>query len=157
MVDTLPLRTIACQCDVGYTGDARVECKLGKKNISYCFWSNSFDGSYDFIKWFYSYLFIFPSFLEKVGCSSDNDCAFTETCRNTQCVNPCQVGSPCALSAECEAHSHKATCRCPIGLVGDPFVNCYRGDFILIHINSSIFFAVRFTKNKNNHFVISHV
>lgn len=30
VVDTLPLRTMVCQCDVGYVGKAEKECKLGK-------------------------------------------------------------------------------------------------------------------------------
>lgn len=33
VVDTLPLRTMACLCPPGYVGDADVECKLGKIQI----------------------------------------------------------------------------------------------------------------------------
>lgn len=29
VVDSLPLRTMVCQCDTGYVGDADVACKLG--------------------------------------------------------------------------------------------------------------------------------
>lgn len=30
VVDTLPLRTMVCQCEIGYIGDADVQCKLGE-------------------------------------------------------------------------------------------------------------------------------
>lgn len=30
VVDTLPLRTMSCQCPPGFVGDADVECKLGE-------------------------------------------------------------------------------------------------------------------------------
>lgn len=30
VVDSLPLRTMVCQCEPGYIGDADVQCKLGK-------------------------------------------------------------------------------------------------------------------------------
>lgn len=33
VVDTLPLRTMACLCPAGYVGDADVECKLGISKI----------------------------------------------------------------------------------------------------------------------------
>lgn len=29
VVDSLPLRTIVCQCDDGFIGDAKVACRLG--------------------------------------------------------------------------------------------------------------------------------
>lgn len=60
------------------------------------------------------------------GCSSNDECPLTETCRNRLCVNPCTEGNPCARSAECLAQNHRAVCTCPAGLVGDPFINCYR-------------------------------
>lgn len=66
------------------------------------------------------------------GCSSDIECAATETCRNRACVNPCTEFNPCARSAECLAQSHKAICSCPIGMVGDPFQNCYREPVVTV-------------------------
>lgn len=31
VVDSLPLRTMVCQCEPGYIGDADVACRLGKQ------------------------------------------------------------------------------------------------------------------------------
>jgi len=36
VTDTLPLRTMVCECLPGYVGDADVECKLGKLPVGYC-------------------------------------------------------------------------------------------------------------------------
>ncbi|VEN46223.1 unnamed protein product [Callosobruchus maculatus] len=62
---------------------------------------------------------------EEPGCKSNSDCGPTETCLNRICVNPCVIGHPCDTTALCTAQDHKATCRCPPGLIGDPFVRCY--------------------------------
>jgi len=35
VVDTLPHRTMSCQCIPGYVGDADIQCKLGNGNL---FW-----------------------------------------------------------------------------------------------------------------------
>lgn len=63
---------------------------------------------------------------DDTGCKSDNDCPDTETCRNRACLNPCIESNPCARSAQCSAQNHRAACTCPSGLIGDPFVNCYK-------------------------------
>lgn len=34
VVDTLPHRTMSCQCIPGYVGDADIQCKLGNENVS---------------------------------------------------------------------------------------------------------------------------
>uniref|UniRef100_A0A2S2QFK9 Neurogenic locus notch 2 n=1 Tax=Sipha flava TaxID=143950 RepID=A0A2S2QFK9_9HEMI len=94
VVDTLPHRTMSCQCIPGYVGDADVQCKLGVPT--------------------------------SVGCSSNSDCQPTDSCLNRQCVNPCTVSNPCASTALCTINNHKAVCRCPDGLTGDPFISCYK-------------------------------
>ncbi|BES97160.1 PTI [Nesidiocoris tenuis] len=94
VVDTLPLRTMSCQCLPGFLGDADVRCDRAP--------------------------------LSEPGCSTDSECSSAETCVNRQCVNPCSISNPCAKNAECQPTNHKAVCRCPAGLVGDPFTNCYR-------------------------------
>lgn len=33
VVDTLPHRTMSCQCVPGYVGDADIQCKIGNGNI----------------------------------------------------------------------------------------------------------------------------
>lgn len=37
VVDTLPLRTMVCQCDPGFVGDADVGCRKGNCNLNNCF------------------------------------------------------------------------------------------------------------------------
>ena len=60
----------------------------------------------------------------EIGCSSDDECAFTQACRNRACVNPCAVDNPCARTAECTANGHRAQCKCPPGYTGDPYSQC---------------------------------
>ena len=60
----------------------------------------------------------------EIGCSSDDECAFTQACRNRACVNPCAVDNPCARTAECTANAHRAQCKCPPGYTGDPYSQC---------------------------------
>ncbi|RZF34371.1 hypothetical protein LSTR_LSTR008910 [Laodelphax striatellus] len=67
-----------------------------------------------------------PAPSTSAGCHSDSECPSTDTCLNQRCVNPCALSNPCAKNAECQALNHKAVCRCPPGLLGDPFVNCYK-------------------------------
>ncbi|CAH1100710.1 unnamed protein product [Psylliodes chrysocephalus] len=62
---------------------------------------------------------------QQPGCKSSSECQSTETCINRQCINPCAVGSPCAVNAECAPVDRKASCKCPPGLIGDPFIKCY--------------------------------
>lgn len=63
---------------------------------------------------------------EEPGCKSNDECSLSEACLNRQCVNPCN-GNLCSSTAECHPANHKAVCRCPGGLIGDPFVRCYQG------------------------------
>jgi hypothetical protein len=60
----------------------------------------------------------------EVGCSSDNECGFTQACRNRACVNPCAYDSPCSSTAECTVENHNAMCKCPPGMTGDPYSLC---------------------------------
>lgn len=41
-------------------------------------------------------------------------------------MNPCIDSNPCSRTAECMALNHKAVCSCPTGMIGDPFINCYK-------------------------------
>lgn len=66
------------------------------------------------------------------GCQSNDDCPYSDSCINQLCIDPCAVRNPCALNAECQSANHKANCKCPPGLNGDPFSNCYKGIFGLI-------------------------
>lgn len=60
----------------------------------------------------------------EVGCSSDDECPFTQACRNRACVNPCATDNPCSSTAECTVNSHRAVCKCPPGFTGDPYSRC---------------------------------
>ncbi|ETN60100.1 dumpy [Anopheles darlingi] len=59
-----------------------------------------------------------------VECRSNNDCPDDKQCRNGQCGNPCIYDNPCAPRAECRTQNHLVVCRCPVGLVGNPYVDC---------------------------------
>lgn len=77
----------------------------------------------DFLK----QVFLLTEPLEEPECISNDQCRPTEICLHRICVNPCTVANPCALSAQCEVTNNKAVCRCPSGLIGDPFIGCYEG------------------------------
>ena len=51
-------------------------------------------------------------------------CPPSLTCISGQCKDPCFVNNPCASNALCFSDKHKAKCRCPPGLEGDPYINC---------------------------------
>lgn len=54
------------------------------------------------------------------GCRSDSECNSYEACVNGQCNSPCQCGS----FAICDVFKHRATCKCPVGYVGNPLTGC---------------------------------
>ena len=60
----------------------------------------------------------------EIGCSSDDECASSQACRNRGCINPCAFDDPCSSNAQCSVNNHKATCRCPPGMTGDPYSLC---------------------------------
>uniref|UniRef100_A0A0K2TAS5 Putative LOC101893139 [Musca domestica] n=1 Tax=Lepeophtheirus salmonis TaxID=72036 RepID=A0A0K2TAS5_LEPSM len=58
-------------------------------------------------------------------CQSDNECQETHACRNGECTQVCGADNlPCGGEAECRGVAHQATCYCPAGLTGNPFVTC---------------------------------
>lgn len=63
---------------------------------------------------------------QPIGCTTNEECANDKQCYNKECVNPCAIDDHCALTAECYAHNHRAECRCPSGLQGNPLVKCVR-------------------------------
>ena len=60
----------------------------------------------------------------EIGCSSDDECLSNQACRNRACINPCSFDDPCSSTAQCSVSNHKAECRCPPGLTGDPYSLC---------------------------------
>ena len=69
-------------------------------------------------------IFFFSVAPIEVGCSSDEECASSQACRNRACVNPCSVDNPCGSSADCTVDNHRANCKCPPGFTGDPYSRC---------------------------------
>lgn len=59
-----------------------------------------------------------------IGCLSNSDCPSDRQCINAQCINPCIYDNPCSPRAECSVHNHLSVCRCPPGLIGNPYVSC---------------------------------
>lgn len=39
-------------------------------------------------------------------------------------MDPCYLNNPCAINAVCFVAQHKAQCRCPAGMEGDPHIKC---------------------------------
>lgn len=64
----------------------------------------------------------------KLGCESDSQCNDDKTCYNNECLNPCSLNDHCAVSAVCYATNHKAACKCPPGLEGNPLQKCERAE-----------------------------
>ena len=59
-----------------------------------------------------------------VECEIDPDCRTDQICHLNKCLDPCLLDNPCAVNAICEAQNHAARCRCPPGLIGDPYRLC---------------------------------
>lgn len=59
-----------------------------------------------------------------VGCRSNSDCPSDKQCENSQCINPCVYDNSCSSRAECSPQNHMAVCKCPPGLIGNPYVDC---------------------------------
>ncbi len=63
-----------------------------------------------------------------VECRIHDDCPNDKACYQNQCHDPCLIENPCAPTAICSTNRHTASCSCPPGLVGDPFVQCAVND-----------------------------
>ncbi len=61
----------------------------------------------------------------ELGCQSDSECEEAYACRREECRPVCGPDHwPCGGEAICKGISHQATCHCPQGLIGDPYVTC---------------------------------
>ncbi|KAG7155062.1 Nidogen-like 1, partial [Homarus americanus] len=58
-----------------------------------------------------------------VGCSSNDECPFDNTCVNKLCLNVCYPGL-CGHNADCQTTGHRPECVCPSGTTGNPTVAC---------------------------------
>ena len=55
-------------------------------------------------------------------CVSNSECATHLACINQKCKDPCP--GTCGANAMCRVVSHTPQCVCPVGFIGDPFVQC---------------------------------
>lgn len=60
VVDSLPLRTMVCQCEPGYIGDADVACRLGKQPNNKLKAKNIFHINFNLIRRFTGQIFLEP-------------------------------------------------------------------------------------------------
>jgi hypothetical protein len=115
--DTLPRRTMTCTCQLGFTGKGDVHCDKISKTLES---PNCFSTCHTLM---WNFLFAIAAPIES-GCTSDSECPANQACQNRKCINPCSIENPCAKLATCIASNHRATCQCPSGMTGDPYVTC---------------------------------
>lgn len=66
-----------------------------------------------------------PSILcQAIGCRSNSECDSDKACVFGQCVNLCLEKNPCARNANCFMRTHEQECRCAEGFRGNPLVEC---------------------------------
>nr|XP_027235383.1 neurogenic locus notch homolog protein 4-like [Penaeus vannamei] len=58
-----------------------------------------------------------------VGCKSNDDCPYSNSCINKLCVDVCHQGY-CGKNADCSIKFDIPMCSCPPGTSGDPFIRC---------------------------------
>lgn len=55
-------------------------------------------------------------------CVINTDCIQNRACIRNKCVDPCP--GTCGRNALCSVYNHIPTCTCPVGMVGNAFVQC---------------------------------
>ncbi|KAJ8954751.1 hypothetical protein NQ318_011446 [Aromia moschata] len=141
VLDTLPLRTVMCQCPADTVVDAsgrcvqikiRPECQVDadcsdkdKCIRGSCIEACKVDNC--------GVNALCNSFNHLAVCScaywiqrkcSHSDCTYDKACRGGYCVNPCREDKPCANNAFCSVNNHAPVCKCPAGYVGNPQIEC---------------------------------
>ncbi|CAG0892378.1 unnamed protein product, partial [Cyprideis torosa] len=117
VIDTLPVRTITCECPEGYFGNAVVECRQTPP----CETERGFE--------LINNVCVCP---EEKGKALDRNgdcivCPISQgfTIIDGRCVCDSSRGfQNCAPNAFCQAERHRATCICVAGYVGDGDVAC---------------------------------
>jgi hypothetical protein len=61
---------------------------------------------------------------QNIECRSNNDCPSDKGCINERCVSLCVYDNKCALRAECFVQNHFSLCKCLLGLIGNPYIEC---------------------------------
>ena len=72
-----------------------------------------------------------------VGCTSNTQCPFDNSCINRLCMNVCHPGL-CGEHADCKTQSNRPTCVCPSGTTGNPTIKCTSLSFLDITTQSAI-------------------
>lgn len=67
-------------------------------------------------------ILLFSALGPTVGCTSNSECAQTESCVNGICVNPCN----CGPNAQCNIVNHYPMCYCKPGYSGNPQLGCIK-------------------------------
>lgn len=63
-------------------------------------------------------------------CKRDSDCESDKACGpDRACRNPCLESSACGANAQCRVVNRLKQCSCPLGLIGNPEVECRQGNF----------------------------
>ncbi|ROT61488.1 hypothetical protein C7M84_020740 [Penaeus vannamei] len=147
VVESLPFRTMVCECLPGYKGDAHTQCR--RKDEDGCVRDSDCgeelacierscrdpcDCGVNALCTVVNHRPICTcrqgyegnphTACAATGCSSDAECADDRKCFQGNCVNPCLVDNPCAPRAECQPIAHEARCFCPSGTRGDPLTQC---------------------------------
>ena len=85
----------------------------------------------------------------KPECSINPDCPTNLACSGNKCRDPCP--GVCGSRASCTVQSHRPTCRCDPGLIGDPFTACYPQPTSIYTVGENI---IATTKIRNNYVTI---
>ncbi|KAK7075251.1 hypothetical protein SK128_022665 [Halocaridina rubra] len=118
-----------CSCPDDYTGDPLIACRpkptapLDPCNPDPCGINANCDVSNNraVCKCLSSY-FGNPYVECRPECIINSDCPKYLACNNQKCRDPCP--GTCSIEAVCDVINHNATCSCPRGYTGDPYVRC---------------------------------
>ncbi|XP_037295454.1 uncharacterized protein LOC119189544 isoform X2 [Manduca sexta] len=151
VANTLPFRTLVCECPKPLTGDASVQCNprgecstddecssdgrcLNGRCVSACGPGACGIGAECRAEAHRASCVCVPPLRgdpqvactpeeSTVECSVDSECSSSEACVSRQCVSAC--AGACGSGALCDADQHRALCYCPPGTAGDPARLCY--------------------------------
>lgn len=123
----------SCECPKGFMGSPYYQCTMerSKTNITYDPCQPSPCGPQSYCTVFGDGIAVCdpcagPNAYNTPNCRpeclSNIDCPFDKACFGQKCNDPCP-GS-CGHMAECTVINHSPTCKCPIGMVGNPFEFC---------------------------------
>lgn len=89
-----------------------------------------------------------------VGCRTNANCPYDETCLHGRCQRVCELSGACGQNAHCTPYSHEARCSCPADLTGDPLVICQPGKFFIYDSNIFLKFSMNLSIGISSDFYI---